>query len=348
MTSPHDLDDFSYSLSAESIARYPPQKRDGGKLLDARYSPPQIARFSALPSVLQKGDIAVVNDSKVVPARLQATKESGGQAEIFAERFLPDGELRAQIRASKPPAIGAKLFGGGGAFIVQEKTADGFYRLRAENRKGEKVAARPRFIRRGQTPLPPYIRRPPNAEDKNRYQTIFARNAGSVAAPTAGLHFTPEILTAIQNRGAHIAKITLHIGAGTFLPLRNGLAETKLHSEQFRISQTAASKINAAKKRGGRILAIGTTTLRALESAADENGNISPQESETDLFIKPGFAFRAADLLLTNFHLPRSSLLVLACAFGGREKVLRACRFAAKRGFRFYSYGDAMLLSHGE
>ena len=344
MTPSRDLDAFDYALPAEKIARRPARRRDGAKLLDARAATPQIARFSALPSFLRSGDLAVANDSKVIPARLAAVKESGGRAEIFAERFLPDGEVLAQIRASKPPAVGARLFAGG-VFAVQEKIAGGFYRLRAETRNGAATPARPRFMRRGQTPLPPYIRRPPDEDDKRRYQTVFARHPGSVAAPTAGLHFTPEVLTALAARGVRLAKITLHIGAGTFLPLRGGLDGASLHPEKYRISPRAAAQINAAKKRGGRILAVGTTALRALESAADENGVLHPAETETDLFIKPGFPFRIADMLLTNFHLPRSSLLVLACAFGGRTKVLRACRFAVKNEFRFYSYGDAMLLS---
>lgn len=341
---PHDLDAFSYALPIAQIASRPAQRRDGAKLLDVRCAVPQIARFSALPSFLREGDVAVVNDSKVIPARLAAVKESGGQAEIFAERFLPDGEVLVQIRASKPPAIGMRLFAAG-AFVVREKTADGFYRLRAEDRNGRAVAARPRFMRNGQTPLPPYIRRPPDENDKHRYQTVFARRPGSVAAPTAGLHFTPAVLAALAKRGVGLAKITLHIGAGTFLPLRHGLSATALHPEKYRISPSAAAQINAAKKRGGRVVAIGTTTLRALEAAAQNTGTLSPMEAETDLFIKPGFPFRVADLLLTNFHLPRSSLLVLACAFGGSTKVLRACRFAVRGGFRFYSYGDAMLLS---
>lgn len=343
----NDLDDFNYALSPAQIAVRPARRRDDSKLLDARLSQTKVMKFSRLPFLLQKGDLAVVNDSKVIPARLSAVKESGGRAEIFAERFLPDGEVLAQVRASKPPQIGARLFANG-VFSVREKMADGFYRLRAEDRNGKTIAARPRFVRHGETPLPPYIRRPPDADDKHRYQTVFARRPGSVAAPTAGLHFTPAVLAAMAARGIGLAKITLHIGAGTFLPLRRGLSADSLHSEKYRVSPSAAAQINAVKKRGGRILAVGTTTLRALESAADENGELHSAETETNLFIKPGFSFRVADLLLTNFHLPRSSLLVLACAFGGKKKVLRVHKTAARNGFRFYSYGDAMLLSRAE
>ena len=337
------LDDFDYALPAAQIAQHPPPQRDGARLLDMRYTAPRRAYFSSLPELLRAGDILVLNDSKVIPARLPGKKESGGAAEIFAERFLPGGEVLALVRASKPPKPGARLFAGGGWFSVCKKTADGFYVLRAENRSGEPIGARGRFMRRGKTPLPPYIRRPPDAADGRRYQTVFARRAGSVAAPTAGLHFTPETFLALAARGIKTAKITLHVGAGTFAPPRGGMPE-KLHAERYRISAAAAAQINAAKRRGGRIVAAGTTTLRALESAADKNG-IRAAAAETELFIKPGRRFFAADLLLTNFHLPRSTLLVLACAFGGRARVLDGYRFAVKNKFRFYSYGDAMLLS---
>ncbi len=339
------LDDFNYALPAAQIAQHPPPRRGGARLLDARGAAARADYFLSLPQLLRAGDIVVLNDSKVIPARLLGAKKSGGTVEIFAERFLSGGEVLAQVRASKPPPPGARLFAGGGWFAVCEKNADGFYRLRAENRGGKKINARPRFIRCGQTPLPPYIRRPPDAADKRRYQTVFARRAGSVAAPTAGLHFTPEIFRALAAAGIKTAKITLHVGAGTFLPPRRGMPQ-KLHAERYAVSAAAAAKINAAKRRGGRIVAAGTTTLRALESAADETG-ICAAAAETELFIKPGWRFRAADLLLTNFHLPRSTLLILACAFGGRARVLNAYRFAVKNKFRFYSYGDAMLLSRG-
>ncbi|MGI9306331.1 MAG: tRNA preQ1(34) S-adenosylmethionine ribosyltransferase-isomerase QueA [Gammaproteobacteria bacterium] len=339
---PLSLDDFDYALPPAQIAQTPPPRRSGARLLDVRGKSPRPRRFQSLPGLLRAGDILVFNDSKVIPARLQGAKESGGRAEIFAERFLPDGEVLAQVRAAKPPRPGAVL-NAAGRFVVQEKTADGFYRLRAETPNGAPVPARPRFLRRGITPLPPYIRRAPDENDKRRYQSVFARHPGSVAAPTASLHFDAAILQTLARRGIETAKITLHIGAGTFLPLRRGL-QSRLHAERYRISAAAAGRINAAKKRGGRVIAAGTTVLRALESAADNNG-VCAAEAETELFIKPGYCFRAADILLTNFHLPRSSLLVLACAFGGRRRVLAACCFAVQNKFRFYTYGDAMLLS---
>ena len=340
--SPLSLDDFDYALSPRQIARRPAARRDRSRLLLVLESVAE-RRFSALPSCLRCGDVLAVNDSRVLPARLLGRKESGGQIEIFAERFLEDGRMLAQLRASRPPKVGDTIFAAG-EFVVQEKTAPGFYVLQARSRGGNAASTRARFLRRGQTPLPPYLRRPPEAEDKERYQTVFARRLGSVAAPTAGLHFTSELIAKLKTRGIDIVKITLHVGAGTFAPLRPG--EERLHRERFAISAAAAAKINAAKKEGRRIVAVGTTSLRALESAADDNG-VHPTSGETDLFIRPGFRFRAADLLLTNFHLPRSSLLVLACAFGGRRRVLAAYQQAAASGFRFYSYGDAMLLSPG-
>ena len=340
--SPLSLDDFDYALSPRQIARRPAARRDRSRLLLVLESVAE-RRFSSLPSCLRRGDVLAVNDSRVLPARLLGRKESGGQIEIFAERFLENGRMLAQLRASRPPKVGDHIFAAG-EFVVREKTAPGFYVLQARSRGGDAASARARFLRRGQTPLPPYLRRPPEAEDKERYQTVFARRLGSVAAPTAGLHFTSELIAKLKTRGIDIVKITLHVGAGTFAPLRPG--EERLHRERFAISAAAAAKINAAKKEGRRIVAVGTTSLRALESAADNSG-VHPTSGETDLFIRPGFRFRAADLLLTNFHLPRSSLLVLACAFGGRRRVLAAYQQAAASGFRFYSYGDAMLLSPG-
>ena len=340
------LDNFDYALPPAQIAAHPPSRRDGARLLDVRGNLPQIRTFRALPTLLREGDLAIINDSKVIPARLPGAKEGGGRVEIFAERFLPNGEVLAQIRAARAPKVGACL-NAGGQFIVCERRTDGFFRLRAIDRQGKTIDARARFLRRGETPLPPYIRRPLEDDDRRRYQTIFARHAGSVAAPTAGLHFTPTVVSRLAARGVSMANITLHVGAGTFLPLRRGLAAQKLHSERFRVSAKTAAAITAAKKRGGRIVAVGTTVLRALESAADKNG-VCAAEGETDLFIKPGHCFRSADLLLTNFHMPRSSLLVLTCAFGGQKRVMDAYRHAVSQKMRFYSYGDAMLLSRAD
>ena len=346
--SPHpaptlSLDDFDYTLPPRLIAARPAARRDDSRLLEVG-DKTTLSKFSALPTLLRPGDLLVVNNSRVLPARLIGNKQSGGQVEIFAERFLANGEVLAQIRASKPPKIGMQIFANG-IFIVKEKTAEGFYILQAQNRSQKACAARPRFMKHGAIPLPPYIRRIADEEDKHRYQTIFARSVGSVAAPTAGLHFTPQTFAELSARNINKTSITLHVGAGTFLPLRQGL-DSQLHSERYTISATAAAAIAATKKRGGRVIAVGTTVLRALESAAQlGDGNIRPTNNETDLFIQPGFTFRSADMLLTNFHLPRSSLLVLVCTFGGRNRVLDAYKKAIAAKFRFYSYGDAMLLS---
>lgn len=340
-----NLNDFDYALPPSRIAARPPRTRDGGRLLDLSEAGPPVARqFIDLPTLLRAGDLLVLNDSRVIPARLLGHKDSGGRVEIFAERFLENGEMLAQVRAARPPVEGAILYASG-AFIVVAKHSDGMFHLRAVDRRGKHVQARPRFMRVGKTPLPPYIRRRPDDSDKLRYQTIYARRGGSVAAPTAGLHFSERTFRQLDQRGVQLTRITLHVGAGTFMPLRGGLKQETLHAERFTVPEPAVRKINAARRRGGRIVAVGTTTLRALETAASSGNGVRACEGETNLFIKPGFDFRAADMLLTNFHLPRSSLLVLACAFGGRQCVLNACRFAVKEKFRFYSYGDAMLLA---
>ena len=335
-------DTFAFTLPPNLVAQYPPAKRDGGRLLHVRGNHTAARQIADLPTLLKAGDLLVVNDSKVLPARLHGRKiPGGGKVEILAERFINDSELLAKVRAAKTPRTGARLYAGGN-FIVRGREGE-FFRLAALDANGKEVNARRRFGRVGKVPLPPYIRRHPSATDGERYQTLFARFAGSVAAPTAGLHFSPDLLAALRRRGVGMARITLHIGAGTFQPLRNGLSADSLHAERYCVSQTAARRINTAKQRGGRIIAVGTTALRALETAAAD-GQIRAASGETTLFIKPGFVFHAADLLLTNFHLPRSSLLVLVCAFGGTARVLAAYQQAVAEKFRFYSYGDAMLL----
>ena len=333
---------FDYSLPPSRIAQRPAHRRDAARLLDMQKITPMARRISSLPSLLREGDLLIFNNSRVLPARLYGYKDSGGQAEIFAERFLDNGAVLAQIRASRAPTAGSRLWAGG-CFIVEDKTPQGFYRLQAVDKHGKPVNAKRRFIRLGLTPLPPYIKRAPTDDDIKRYQTIYARYLGSVAAPTAGLHFTPELLDDLRGRGIGMAHITLHVGAGTFMPLRRAPVSA-LHSEWYRISEATAARIRMTKKRGGRVVAVGTTALRALETAATDDG-AQAGAGYTQLFIQPGFNFRVVDLLLTNFHLPRSSLMVLVCAFGGRTRVLDAYQQALARGFRFYSYGDAMLLS---
>ena len=343
-----DVDDYDFALPEELIAQRPAAERDGGKLLDLSAAGECVLRrFDELPGLLRNGDLLVVNDSRVLPARLAGHKIGGGaKAEILAERFFDGGEMTAQVKCGGNVKAGTRLFAAG-EFEVLRREGE-FFRLRAVGREGKAVDARRRFLRCGQTPLPPYIRRAADGKDGGRYQTLFARGkANSAAAPTAGLHFSGKVLTAARKRGAKITSITLHIGAGTFKPLREKrLADCKLHSEQYRINKNAAAAVQKTKQNGGRVVAVGTTALRALESSAMlNNGEVCAGTAETDLFVKPGFNFRAADLLLTNFHLPRSSLLILACAFGGRARVLDAYRFAVKNKMRFFSYGDAMLLA---
>ena len=343
-----DVGDYDFALPEELIAQRPAAERDGGKLLDLSAAGECVLRrFDELPGLLRDGDLLVVNDSRVLPARLAGHKIGGGaKAEILAERFFDGGEMTAQIKCGGNVKAGTRLFAAG-EFEVLRREGE-FFRLRAIGRGGKAVDARRRFLRRGQTPLPPYIRRVADGKDGSRYQTLFARGkAASAAAPTAGLHFSGGVLAAARKRGAKITNITLHIGAGTFKPLREKrLADCKLHNEQYSINKSAAAAVRKTKQNGGRVVAVGTTALRALESSAlQNNGEVCAETAETDLFVKPGFNFRAADLLLTNFHLPRSSLLILACAFGGRARVLDAYRFAVKNKMRFFSYGDAMLLA---
>ena len=333
-----DLAHYDYKLPPECIAQHPPKQRDGAKLLDLRGDQPLLSTVKKLPSLLNAGDLLVVNNSRVLPARMEGRTVNGGRVEVLAERFLDDGNVLAQIKSNRTPKQGARLFLGGGEFIVGKRKGEFFTLLSAAG------SARRRFLKHGQTPLPPYICRRADDTDKSRYQTIFAYHYGSVAAPTAGLHFTPTLLAAAAACGIRQVSLTLHVGAGTFKPLRHGLQTSTLHREHYAIGTKTVAAINATKKRGGRVIAVGTTVLRALETAA-LGGKLKAGANDTDIFIKPGHRFRVADMLFSNFHLPRSSLLVLVCAFGGNARVMDAYRFAVHHRLRFYSYGDAMLLS---
>ncbi len=345
------LEDFDYDLPPELVAQTPAKERADSRLMiinaDGGGGAETILRMRDFPKLLRAGDLLVVNNSRVLPARLVGEKTPGGaRAELLAERFFPGGEMLAMIRCGGKLNPGAKLFAGG-EFVVVAREGE-FFRLRALNKKGKTTDARRRFLRRGLPPLPPYIRRAPDGGDGVRYQTVYAHGgAHSSAAPTAGLHFSDALMRAMQNRGARIANITLHIGAGTFKPLRREtLCENRLHSERYCINKKTAAAVCAAKKKGARVIAVGTTSLRALESSAlRSGGEVCAGSGETDLFARPGFVFRVVDLLLTNFHPPRSSPLVLACAFAGRARVLSAYQFAARKQMRFYSYGDATLLA---
>jgi S-adenosylmethionine:tRNA ribosyltransferase-isomerase len=341
-----DLDDYDYALPPECIAQHPPEDRDGGRLLvlERATGATQLSRVLDLPRWLDAGDLLVLNATRVLPARLRGRKSSGGGAEALLLGPV-EGEperYRALVRASGRLRTGQKYrFTGRGASVEAELVAlepDGVAVLRFE------AGASPYAV--GETPLPPYIRREAaDPDDVHRYQTTFARVPGSVAAPTAGLHLSGRLVTALAARGVESAEVVLHVGAGTFRPVRTrDLADRRLHPERYELPEATARAIDRTRDRGGRIVAVGTTSARVLESCATDERRVVPQRGETDLFLLPGSRFRVVDALLTNFHLPRSSLLLLVAAFAGREAVLRAYREAIAAGFRFYSYGDAMLI----
>ena len=287
---------------------------------------------------MRRGDLLVLNDSRVLHARLLGQKDSGGQVEVLVERLLGDNEAIAQVRASKSPRPGSRLHLEGAVDVEVVGREGEFYRLRFFGDASGLIE------RHGRLPLPPYIERLPEVGDETRYQTVFAREKGSVAAPTAGLHFDADLLAELRDAGVGIAYVTLHVGAGTFQPVRTeNLAEHRMHSERYVIPQATAEAVAATRAAGGRIVAVGTTALRTLEGAAVE-GELKVGAGETAIFITPGFRFRLVDLLITNFHLPRSTLLMLVSAFAGVDEIRRAYRHAIAARYRFFSYGDAMLL----
>lgn len=334
------LSDFHYELPEALIARRPAERRSASRLLhlDGRSGTVADRQFSELPGFLRAGDLLVVNDTRVVPARLFGTKETGGRVEIMLERLAGGACATVQVRASKPPKVGSRIAVDGGASAVVEGREGDFWVLEFD---GPAAAV---FERHGEVPLPPYIDRPADASDRERYQTVYARELGAVAAPTAGLHFDAELLQRCRDAGAEIASVTLHVGAGTFQPVRvSDIAQHRMHAERLTVSAETVSAVAMARARGSRVVAVGTTAVRALETAA-AGGSLLPCECETRLFIKPGDRFRVADALVTNFHLPESTLLMLVCAFAGQEAVLRAYRHAVATGYRFFSYGDAMFI----
>jgi S-adenosylmethionine:tRNA ribosyltransferase-isomerase len=340
------LADFDYSLPPELVAVEPAARRDAARLLTLRRTGGALGEtvMADLPALLQPGDLLVVNDTRVIPARLFGSKESGGRVELFLVRRLPgsDEEWTCLIRAAKPCRPGTRLFLPEGMVATI---------LAMQEEATWRVAFEPRedfdgwLDRYGSMPLPPYLKRPATAADRERYQTVFARERGAVAAPTAALHFTPELLAAIAARGVPVATVTLHVGLGTFLPVRvDNILEHRMHRERYRIPAETARAVADCRARGGRVVAVGTTVARTLEQAGRDDGAVEPGAGEADIFIYPGYRFKVVDALLTNFHLPKSTLLMLVAAFAGREQVLRAYDEAIARRFRFYSYGDAMLI----
>jgi len=333
------LDDFDYPLPPECIAQSPLAERTASRLLVMRGSAFEDRTFADLPDFLRPGDLLVMNDTRVLHARLLGRKDSGGQVEVLIERITADNEVLAQVRASKSLRAGTSIRLED-AFDAEVMGREGeFYRLRFPGDALELIE------RHGRLPLPPYIERAVASADEARYQTVFARERGSVAAPTAGLHFDAPLLERLRAGGIGLVHVTLHVGAGTFQPVRtHDLAQHHMHRERYAVTRATADAIVATRARGGRIVAVGTTTLRTLESAVDADGAVKVGASDTAIFITPGFDFRVVDVLITNFHLPKSTLLMLVAAFGGMDEIRLAYRHAIAGGYRFFSYGDAMLI----
>ncbi len=334
--------DFHYALPPELIAQAPLPERSASRLL---VLPPDNGALADrhvrdLPELLEPGDLLVFNDTRVIPARLSGQKSSGGRVEVLIERLLPGNEARAQIGASKAPRPGARiaLDAGGEAEVLARD--EGFYHLRFHI-----DGALDAWLQHaGRLPLPPYIAREADTQDAARYQTVFARRTGAVAAPTAGLHFDEALLDALRARGVEFGHITLHVGAGTFQPVRvDDLSQHRMHSEWLNVGAELVAQVRATRARGGRVIAVGTTVVRALESAM-RDGELQPFAGETSIFLLPGARIRSVDALLTNFHLPESTLLMLVSAFCGKERILAAYAHAVRERYRFFSYGDAMLL----
>jgi len=341
----YTLADFDYKLPEALIAQHPVRERSASRLLDGRGRLPVDRSFCDLPALLDPGDLLVFNDTRVIKARLFGEKPTGGAVEALIERVLPGHEVIAQLRVSKAPRAGTtiRFADAFDAEVLGRVGADGsMFHLRWPDDPLTLLE------RHGRVPLPPYITHADDANDQARYQSVFARHPGAVAAPTASLHFDAGVLDALALRGVHSAAVTLHVGAGTFQPVRSDtLAEHRMHSEWYEVRPETAAAIGAARERGAAVVAAGTTTLRALESAALAAAPHEPLASgarETELFITPGFRFRVADRLITNFHLPRSTLLMLVCAFAGHEHTMALYRHAVEARYRFFSYGDAMLV----
>jgi S-adenosylmethionine:tRNA ribosyltransferase-isomerase len=336
-------DEFNYSLPEELIAQYPPIERGDSRLLCFQGSsgPPQDQQFGQFVELLSDRDLLVFNDTRVLPARLFGHKASGGKVEILVERLVDAQTLLAQVRVSKTPRPGTRISLGQDITLIVTGRSGEMFTLEVEGGR----TALSVLEKMGHMPLPPYIQHADTEIDWERYQTVYARQPGAVAAPTAGLHFTEEMLHEIRRRGINTGFLTLHVGAGTFQPVRSACVEEhRMHSEYLSVSRELCAQVETTRARGGRIIAIGTTSVRGLETAA-RSGTMQPWTGETDIFIYPGFDFKIVDALLTNFHLPQSTLLMLVCAFAGKERIMSAYQYAIKHKYRFYSYGDAMFVN---
>ena len=337
------LSDFDFALPSELIAQHPAPERSGSRLLDGSGAAPVDRVFRELPGLLNPGDLLVFNDTQVIKARLFGRKATGGALELLVERVLQNHEVVAHMKVSKKPHMGAVLDMDGGfqaELLGRWPDEDGaLFRFRFSGEPHALMAAH------GHVPLPPYIEHGDTAEDERRYQTVFARHPGAVAAPTAALHFDEALLTTLRSRGVHTAEVTLHVGAGTFQPVKTeNIAEHTMHAEWYRVPETTLAAIEACRARGGRVVAVGTTTVRTLESWAA----FGRTEGDTQIFITPGFRFQVVDRLITNFHLPKSTLMMLVSAFAGYDRVMALYRHAIEQRYRFFSYGDSMLLSRKE
>jgi len=338
--------EFTFDLPSELIAQYPPKQRASSRLLYLEGSRGALEdkQFTDLLSLLKPGDLLVMNDTRVIQARLYGRKYSGGKLEVLVERVLSSQRVLAKVRNSKSLQMGAKFLiavnteveveENNGSFLVLRLCTGDWYSLMREH---------------GHVPLPPYITRADEGLDDTRYQTIYARHDGAVAAPTAGLHFDGAMLDQIKAMGVTLAWVTLHVGAGTFESVRvDDINDHQMHSELFTVSAEVCQQITATRQAGGRVVAVGTTSIRALESATDEHGVTQPLQGDTNIFITPGYRFRCIDAMITNFHLPESTLLMLVSAFAGYEPVMAAYRHAVAKQYRFFSYGDAMFLTRND
>ena len=340
------LSDFDYELPPALIAQHPAAERGASRLLhlDGRSGELADRQFRDLPAWLRAGDVLVMNDTRVIKARLTGRKESGGKVEVLIERVLDRSRALAQVRTSKTPRAGSRLLLAQGAVAQVLGRAGEFFELNFLD--CEDVFAL--LERAGSVPLPPYITHAADRGDDTRYQTVYAQTPGAVAAPTAGLHFDDAMLATLKAQGVQLAWVTLHVGAGTFQPVRvENLDEHTMHAEWYALPQATVDAIAAARAAGGRVVAVGTTSLRALESAAAA-GELRAGSAETRLFILPGYRFRVVDRLLTNFHLPRSTLMMLVSAFAGMDNIRRAYAHAVAQRYRFFSYGDAMLIERAD
>ena len=334
--------DFDFELPPELIAQAPLPERSASRLLllDAAAGTRQDRMFRELPDFVRPGDLLVFNDTRVLPARLYGHKESGGAVEILIERVTGEHEATVQLGVSKKPKEGGRIVLADGSHAVVLGRDESFFRLRFESPQPLEQLLQ----KLGEMPLPPYIERHADDSDMERYQTVFAREPGAVAAPTAGLHFDEAILARLRERGAEFGYVTLHVGAGTFQPVRaDDLKDHHMHREWLSVSAELVEQVRRTRANGGRVIAVGTTVVRALESAS-QSGELQPFAGETQIFIYPGYRFRSIDALVTNFHLPQSTLLMLVSALAGREYMLDAYRHAVEQHYRFFSYGDAMLI----